>query len=411
MASNVEYYTPLNAEDDQDLQNDQDDSLQYPSHARLASSEGFFTRKRIYVLSALLVAFAMVTSLLMFGPSDPAGYVSDTMYSAFGKPHCPSHCPTDPFVKSGLMYYGQYPNDTRWVPFPHEPMDALQHPLNSETTISYDTTFPPEAFVSACPQYMKMMSEGSEDMSWTQEKTVLFIGSSHDRNNIEYFCQYLNGTYKSRGGHTAGFCRIPQYNFTLVNWFLFGMVDGDYDWFSTEAKPYNFEGRIQKFMLPMMKEENLGNPDLIIETSLFWDDSFFQKRARHYNITHQDSPFTYTELVWHRSRVHALIHYTRQLYGTKIPIMFRTRHFRHDNSWNHIWRVFQLDQSIRAIGEELGIKLFTWGGKLEGHTNEFYDGDQHFKKGPVTWLFGDMMLFYLKRAITPGCWQCHQWRD
>lgn len=102
MASTAEYYTPLNAEEDQDLRNDQDDSLQYPPRARLASSEGFFTRKRIYVLSALLVAFAMVTSLLMFGPSDPTGYVSDTMYSAFGKPHCPSHCPTDrknnPFV-------------------------------------------------------------------------------------------------------------------------------------------------------------------------------------------------------------------------------------------------------------------------------------------------------------------------
>ncbi|KIO26215.1 hypothetical protein M407DRAFT_243785 [Tulasnella calospora MUT 4182] len=160
-----------------------------------------------------------------------------------------------------------------------------------------------------------------------------------------------------------------------------------------------------------MREENLGNPDLIIETSLFWDDNFFHKRADHYNRTHLDSPFTYTELVWHRSRVHAMIHYTRQLYGPKIPIMFRTRHFRFDNNWNHILRLFQLDQSVRAIAAELGIKLFTWGGKLEGHTNEFYDGDQHFKKGPVTWLFGDMMLFYLKRAITPGCWQCHQWRD
>ncbi|KAG8892705.1 hypothetical protein FRC01_013989, partial [Tulasnella sp. 417] len=178
-------------------------------------------------------------------------------------------------------------------------------------------------------------------------------------NNIEYFCQYVGGTYKSKGGHTAGFCKIPQYNLTLVNWFLFGMVDGDYDWFSVEKKPHNFEGRIQTFMLPMMREENLSNPDLIIE------------RARHYNISHQDSPFTYTELVWHRSRIHALIHYTRELYGPKIPIMFRTRHFRFDNSWNHILRVFQLDQSVRAIAEELGIKLFTWGGKLEGHTNEW----------------------------------------
>lgn len=74
--------------------------------------------------------------------------------------------------------------------------------------------------------------------------------------------------YKSRGGHTAGYCRIPQYNLTIINWFLFGMVDGDYDWFSTEKKPHDFQGRIQTFMLPMMKEENLNDPDLIIEVNL-----------------------------------------------------------------------------------------------------------------------------------------------
>ncbi|KAG8914650.1 hypothetical protein FRC00_011792, partial [Tulasnella sp. 408] len=175
MSSNPEYYTPLNAEDDQGLRNDQDEPVQYPPQTRFSPSDGFFSRKRIYALSALLVALAMVVSLLVFGPSDPAAYVSDAMSSTFGKPHCPSHCPTDPFVKSGLMYYGQYSNDTRWVPFPHEPMDALQHPLNSETTIDYNVDFPPEAFESACPQYMKMMAEGSEDLYWAQGKTVLFI--------------------------------------------------------------------------------------------------------------------------------------------------------------------------------------------------------------------------------------------
>lgn len=48
--------------------------------------------------------------------------------------------------------------------------------------------------------------------------------------------------------------------------------------------------------------------------------------------------------------------------------MFRTRHFRKDNLWNRVLRIFQLDQSVRAIAEELGVKLFDWGGKLEGQT-------------------------------------------
>ncbi|KAG9019645.1 hypothetical protein FRB90_011991 [Tulasnella sp. 427] len=389
-----EEYAPLTSEKTQhvneDVRNDQDEvTVHYPTEGRFRVPDGLLTRRRIYAISALLVTFVMVISLLAFGPSDPASYVPDTMYTTLWKPHCSSHCPTDPFTKSGLMYYGSYPNDTRWVPFPHEPIDALQHPLSSETTIEYTVDFPPDAFVSASPQYMKMMAEESEELNWVRGKTVLFIGSSHDRNNIQYFCEYVDGTYTSHGAHTAGFCHVPKYNFTVVNWFLLGMVDGDYDWFSKEPKPHSFEERLETYMLPMMKQENLANPDLIVETSLFWDDKFFQMRARHYEISRQDSPFTYTELIWHRSRVHALIHYTRQLYGPKIPIMFRTRHFRHDNRWNHILRLFQLDQSVRAIAEELGIKLFTWGGKLEGHTDDFYDGDQHFQKGPVTWLFGE----------------------
>lgn len=83
-----------------------------------------------------------------------------------------------------------------------------------------------------------------------------------------------------------------------------------------------------------------------------------------------NQPFTYSELIWHRSRVHALIHRTRELYGPNVPIMFRTRHFRKNNNWNRVRHIFQLDQSLRAIGEELGVKLFVWGGKLEGITEE-----------------------------------------
>lgn len=80
---------------------------------------------------------------------------------------------------------------------------------------------------------------------------------------------------------------------------------------------------------------------------------------------------TYSEINWHRTRVHALIAKTRQLYGPKVPIMFRTRHLRKNNGWNRVLRIFQLDQSVRAIAEELGIKLFEWGSNLEGQTDMY----------------------------------------
>lgn len=72
------------------------------------------------------------------------------------------------------------------------------------------------------------------------------------------------------GGHKFGYCRIPQYNVTLVNWFLYGMVDDeDYDWFNwTDERPITFERRFDEVMVPLMKKEGLNDPDLIIEVTL-----------------------------------------------------------------------------------------------------------------------------------------------
>lgn len=56
---------------------------------------------------------------------------------------------------------------------------------------------------------------------------------------------------------------------TVINWFLYGMVDEEFDWFIPgEARPITFENRMDQIMLPMMKAGGLRNPDLIVEVSL-----------------------------------------------------------------------------------------------------------------------------------------------
>jgi len=56
------------------------------------------------------------------------------------------------------------------------------------------------------------------------------------------------------------------------------MVDDEgSDWFvSGEKRPITFERRIPEIMLPCMKEAGLENmqPDLIVFSSLFWDESY-----------------------------------------------------------------------------------------------------------------------------------------
>jgi hypothetical protein len=53
------------------------------------------------------------------------------------------------------------------------------------------------------------------------------------------------------------------------------------------------------------------------------------------------------------------------MYGQDRPLMFRTRQIRKNQ--NGQMTIFQLDQSCRAISKELDLRLFTWGGKLEGY--------------------------------------------
>jgi len=48
--------------------------------------------------------------------------------------------------------------------------------------------------------------------------------------------------------------------------------------------------------------------------------------------------------------------------------MFRTRQLRKKDENFSIMKIFQLDQSCKSVARELGVKLFSWGEKLEGYT-------------------------------------------
>lgn len=75
----------------------------------------------------------------------------------------------------------------------------------------------------------------------------------------------------------------------------------------------------------------------------------------------------YRELVWHRSRVVELINWLKDRYGHGVPLMWRTRHIREKNNHGGKLKVYQIDQSNRAVAKEMGLPLFTWGDKIEGY--------------------------------------------
>lgn len=98
--------------------------------------------------------------------------------------------------------------------------------------------------------------------------------------------------------------------------------------------------------------------------------------------------YLWNEIAWHRGRVRELIQFMRGLFGSDLPLMFRTRQLRLQHDHFKVLRIFQLDQGCRAIAKEMAVRLFTWGGKLEGY-DKFYDDDQHYGKGPNTYVFGE----------------------
>lgn len=55
--------------------------------------------------------------------------------------------------------------------------------------------------------------------------------------------------------------------------------------------------------------------------------------------------------------------------------------------------------------ERLGLEVFEWGRLITGEAHEYID-DQHFRSGKTSWLFAQMILYYLHRAVTGDWWIC-----
>ncbi|KZT55628.1 hypothetical protein CALCODRAFT_498379 [Calocera cornea HHB12733] len=321
-----------------------------------------------------------------------------------------TECPWDPFSAPGMIHWGSAPNDTRWVPFPQDleaykpdPRLARLDKLDSEWKGLTEREM--EALGAGERLMLDMGTGGAE---WATGRNVLLLGDSHDRNNVFNFCKEMKGKHTSWGGHTGGWCRVERLNFTIAYWFLYGITDSDYAWFADREKPPKTpESRFSEVFLPRMVADGMADwqPDMIMANSLFWDtDHLFDQYFAEFGIKRRSQEgLSFQEVRYHQQRVVALLRLLRAQFGPLVPMMYRSRHLRSSNDRGLMLRIAQLDQGWRAVGEAMGVRVFDWGSRLEGFT-DFYDGKQHFPPGPVTWLFGDMLLHYLREAMDPERW-------
>ncbi|WVW81133.1 hypothetical protein I302_103124 [Kwoniella bestiolae CBS 10118] len=339
---------------------------------------------------------------LWFMRDDQGGFSSlNSLSNPFSSNQCPSSCRSDPFSQRGILTYPSVEryNETRWIPLPPFSSDNKVKLSN----IDYTGNLPPELEAGLAEQLTARLNQQEENQladtvewEWLKGRLVVFLD---DRNNVEQLCGEIHGKSESWGGHVGGFCHVERIDLTLVWWFSYGLVDDEsLDlWRKLEARPITFENRIKEVFLPAMKSDGIDRtPDLMVVSSLFWDEGFIRDYPQLYPPTpplppdHRNRPgFLPDQIQWHQSRLAALFTYLREIYNQPdLPLMFRTRHIRANMNYGGGLKIAQIDQGAREVCEAMGVKLFRWGDLLEG-VSDYYDKDQHFPLGPNTYLFGE----------------------
>lgn len=195
---------------------------------------------------------------------------------------------------------------------------------------------------------------------------------------------------------------LQDLGLTVASWFHYGLAEEKETWYIPEQPggfvdnpaPTSVEARLTALFLP--DAEKIGSPDLIILNSFFWvrpsfsldydssnsrrslqDLRFFALHARHYgrgtSLEPEERPLTWNELEWHRGRVATYV----RIFQVAFPnakIMFRLGTFplpsllpSADNSVGQAYATnrnggnvgaFQLNSSIRAVLQQLGVPVF-----------------------------------------------------
>ncbi|GAA5958861.1 hypothetical protein JCM21900_002259 [Sporobolomyces salmonicolor] len=314
-------------------------------------------------------------------------------------------------------------NSIRWIPYPPSAAPAsnsfsLADPAR---VITDDLDLPAEALKWAAPDYGDMLRRRNEDqgamdgLEWSRGRRVVFVGDSHDRSNVEAFCNQHSSSgavYSTPHYHIKAHCNFPDLNLTLTSWFHYGVSPAHEseppDAWNIPAiptshpnenpSPYSIEERLREVWVP--DAAAAARPELIVLNSFFWDVRYFAYRARHFNhslhLQREERALTYSELAWHRARVQVLVESVREAFPG-VPVMFRLGQQRrtHRNEGNVA--VYQMNQSLRALMAELRVPIFEWAKLITGESH--YNDDQHLSPGAPATLFGDMALYYLKRAV------------
>ncbi|GJN93405.1 hypothetical protein Rhopal_006460-T1 [Rhodotorula paludigena] len=329
----------------------------------------------------------------------------------------------DPYSSPGYIYR---PTNLSMRHFAYHPAASLDD-LTSYTAINDSLDPPDDALLLTAPAYGDMLNQRDKpsELDWARDKSIWFIGDSHDRMNLEVFCRQ-----HEEGGavldvphwHVKANCRFPDLNLTFASFFHYGLSpeseSSPPDAWNIPALPtsrenenpgpYSVERKVWDVWRPAVSE--VGHPSVIVLNSFFWDLRYFAIHAQHHDHSEYrqrwERALTYSELAWHRARVRVFVESVREAFPG-VPVMFRLGQAHQTNRNEGNVAVYQLNQSLRAVLARLDVPIFEWADLLSGESQ--YGDDQHLKPGAPARLFADMSMWYLWRAVVAGWDTCLDW--
>ncbi|KAK9447839.1 uncharacterized protein V1518DRAFT_420569 [Limtongia smithiae] len=257
---------------------------------------------------------------------------------------------------------------------------------------------------------------------WVRDKTVLVIGDSVDRYLTAFLCRdNLGGINRDQFGYqTTQECHVPWLNFTIIAWHTTSMIEARPKWWWIKSmKTVVWEERWEEYFERSMTR-NVTTADggvtyyripfdLVIFQSGLWDLSAFvtsrRDRLRHgLPETEQESvklnfrrALNYRELRFYLNRLSHILSFV-QSELPNAPMLCRTISQRSLGNENTM--TTQLARAQAYVCKKHNLEMMPFEETTAGvfGAGKLYLDTVHYKNGPLSALYSNMILSYLFRA-------------
>ncbi|KAK9447840.1 uncharacterized protein V1518DRAFT_376248 [Limtongia smithiae] len=258
--------------------------------------------------------------------------------------------------------------------------------------------------------------------NWVRNKTVLVVGDSIDRYLTAFLCRdNLGGDNRELFGYqTTQECHVAWLNFTIIAWHTTSMMDIRPKWWWVKTmKTVTWEDRWEEYFERSITRNVTaadGNitsyrilPDLVIFQSGLWDISAFVTSRRSSMLegvaaTDQDSveldfrrSLNYRELRFYMTRLSKILSFV-QTELPHSPILCRTVTQRRKGNENTMSTQITRAQSYVCKNHNLESMPFAENIANLFGAGELFKDTVHYKNGPLSALYSNMLLSYLFRA-------------